>query len=251
MNHRVPANRRYQPTEYEHAANCATHAFWIVPSILGSSVLYLLSDNQWETISAWIYGFGLSGLFIVSTTFHTISWKKRHLRTVEHCLHMFDRMVIYFFIAASYAPWLNLRELGPWASHMRWIIWIMATGGTVYVFFFHERYKLVELFCYLVMGFSPALVILSMHWNSPLEAQPSVNQAGPCLASQLQGHQSSVLPCYEFLSAPFNQINLDSLKSLFVANSDFIFLSGDCFVLYNQGNEWVILIALAFCTNFS
>lgn len=26
-------------------------------------------------------------------------------RTVEHSLHMFDRMVIYFFIAASYAPW--------------------------------------------------------------------------------------------------------------------------------------------------
>ncbi|KAG8145722.1 hypothetical protein E2320_012213 [Naja naja] len=99
--------------------------FWIVPSILGSSVLYILSDNQWEAISAWIYGFGLSGLFIVSTTFHTISWKKRHLR-------------------------LNLRELGPWASHMRWIIWIMASGGTLYVFFFHERYKpntdgLVEL----------------------------------------------------------------------------------------------------------
>ncbi|XP_061456002.1 monocyte to macrophage differentiation factor 2 isoform X2 [Rhineura floridana] len=139
MNHRVPPNRRYQPTEYEHAANCATHAFWIIPSILGSSILYVLSDNQWETISAWIYGFGLSGLFLVSTVFHTISWKKRHLRTVEHCLHMFDRMVIYFFIAASYAPWLNLRELGPWASHMRWIIWIMASVGTIYVFFFHER----------------------------------------------------------------------------------------------------------------
>ncbi|KAI4559870.1 hypothetical protein MJG53_018396 [Ovis ammon polii x Ovis aries] len=26
MNHRVPAHKRYQPTEYEHAANCATHA---------------------------------------------------------------------------------------------------------------------------------------------------------------------------------------------------------------------------------
>ncbi|NXL66950.1 PAQRA factor, partial [Chordeiles acutipennis] len=162
MNHRVPSNCRYQPTEYEHAANCATHAFWILPSILGSSILYILSDDQWETISAWIYGFGLSSLFIVSTIFHTISWKKRHLRTVEHCLHMFDRMVIYFFIAASYAPWLNLRELGPWASHMRWIIWIMASIGTVYVFFFHERYKLVELVCYMIMGFFPALVILSM-----------------------------------------------------------------------------------------
>ncbi|XP_072506585.1 monocyte to macrophage differentiation factor 2 [Notamacropus eugenii] len=162
MNHRVPANKRYQPTEYEHAANCATHAFWIIPSILGSSNLYFLSDDDWETISAWIYGLGLCGLFVVSTIFHTISWKKRHLRMVEHCLHMFDRMVIYFFIAASYAPWLNLRELGPWAAHMRWIVWIMASVGTVYVFFFHERYKLVELLCYVVMGFFPALVILSM-----------------------------------------------------------------------------------------
>ncbi|KAM8765214.1 monocyte to macrophage differentiation factor 2 isoform 1-T1 [Rhynchonycteris naso] len=94
--------------------------------------------------------------------FHTISWKKSHLRMVEHCLHMCDRMAIYFFIAASYAPWLNLRELGPWASHMRWLVWIMASVGTVYVFFFHERYKLVELLCYVVMGFFPALVILSM-----------------------------------------------------------------------------------------
>ncbi|XP_064178624.1 monocyte to macrophage differentiation factor 2-like isoform X4 [Anguilla rostrata] len=137
MNNRAPSNKRYQPTEYEHAANCATHALWIIPSIIGSSLLHFLSDDQWETISAWIYGFGLSGLFIVSTVFHTISWKKSHLR-------------------------LNLRELGPWASHMRWLIWIMASVGTAYVFFFHERYKIVELICYTIMGVFPALVILSM-----------------------------------------------------------------------------------------
>lgn len=75
---------------------------------------------------------------------------------------MCDRMVIYFFIAASYAPWLNLRELGPLASHMRWFIWLMAAGGTIYVFLYHEKYKLVELFFYLTMGFSPALVVTSM-----------------------------------------------------------------------------------------
>ncbi|XP_060029277.1 monocyte to macrophage differentiation factor 2 isoform X1 [Erinaceus europaeus] len=180
MNHRVPPNKRYQPTEYEHAANCATHAvgsqrlepgscalgvlnqLLIIPSIVGSSKLYFLSDDAQETLSAWVYGLGLCGLFVVSTAFHTVSWKKSHLRTVVHCLHMSDRMVIYFFIAASYAPWLNLRELGPWASHMRWLVWTMASAGTVYVFFFHERYKLVELLCYLVMGLFPALVILSM-----------------------------------------------------------------------------------------
>ncbi|XP_063090148.1 monocyte to macrophage differentiation factor 2-like isoform X2 [Cavia porcellus] len=79
MNHRVPPHKRYQPTEYEHAANCATHAFWILPSILGGSNLYFLSDDDWETISAWIYSLGLCGLFVVSTVFHTISWKKSHL----------------------------------------------------------------------------------------------------------------------------------------------------------------------------
>ncbi|XP_059414761.1 monocyte to macrophage differentiation factor 2-like isoform X4 [Carassius carassius] len=137
MNNRVPSSKRYQPTEYEHAANCATHGFWIIPSILGSSVLYFLSDDQWETISAWMYGTGLSGLFIMSTMFHTVSWKKSHLR-------------------------LNLRELGPWAVHMRWLVWIMACAGSAYVFLFHEKNKILDLLCYTAMGAVPAVVLLSM-----------------------------------------------------------------------------------------
>ncbi|KAK2908549.1 hypothetical protein Q8A67_004386 [Cirrhinus molitorella] len=168
MNNRAPSNKRYQPTEYEHAANCATHALWIIPSIVGGILLYLLSDDHWEEISAWLYGAGLSSLFIISTVFHTISWKKSHLRSVEHCFHMCDRMVIYFFIAASYTPWLTLRDLGPWAAHMRWVVWVMASGGTAYVFFFHERFKVVELICYIAMGVFPALVILSMADRSGL-----------------------------------------------------------------------------------
>lgn len=57
---------------------------WIIPSIVGSSNLYFLSDDDWETISAWVYGLGLCGLFVVSTVFHTISWKKSHLRCLAH-----------------------------------------------------------------------------------------------------------------------------------------------------------------------
>ncbi|XP_072796232.1 monocyte to macrophage differentiation factor-like isoform X5 [Vicugna pacos] len=129
MNHPAPANGRYKPTCYEHAANCYTHAFLIVPAIVGSALLHWLSDDCWEKITAWIYGVGLCALFIVSTVFHIVSWKKSHLRTVEHCFHMCDRMVIYLFIAASYTPW----------------------------------YKVVELFFYLTMGFSPALVVTSMN----------------------------------------------------------------------------------------
>ncbi|XP_042307713.1 monocyte to macrophage differentiation factor isoform X2 [Sceloporus undulatus] len=169
MNHPAPANSRYKPTCYEHAANCYTHAFLIVPAIVGSTLLHRLSDDQWEKITAWMYGIGLCALFIVSTVFHIISWKKSHLRTMEHCFHMCDRMMIYIFIAASYAPWLNLRELGPLASHMRWFIWLMAAGGATYVFLYHEKYKIVELFFYLAMGFSPALVVTSMNNTDGLQ----------------------------------------------------------------------------------
>ncbi|XP_033895798.1 monocyte to macrophage differentiation factor-like isoform X1 [Acipenser ruthenus] len=169
MNTRAAANCRYQPTGYEHAANCCTHAFLIVPAFVGMTLLCRLSDDSWKKITAWIYGMGLCTLFLVSTVFHTISWKKSHMRNVEHCFHMCDRMVIYFFIAASYTPWLNLRELGPLASHMRWFIWLMAAGGTVFVFLYHEKYKLVELLFYLTMGFSPALVVMSMNNTEGLQ----------------------------------------------------------------------------------
>ncbi|CAM9306514.1 monocyte to macrophage differentiation factor 2-like isoform X1 [Lethenteron reissneri] len=161
MNRRAPAKERYRPTDYEHAANCVTHALWILPSTLGSLLLHRRAAGPLEGVTACVYGLGLCALFTVSTLFHTISWRKSHLQRVEQCFHMCDRVTIYFFIAASYAPWLNLRELGPWAAHMRWLVWVMACAGTIYVCLYHERYKLLELLCYATMGLCPALVILS------------------------------------------------------------------------------------------
>ncbi|XP_030873832.1 monocyte to macrophage differentiation factor [Leptonychotes weddellii] len=151
MNHRAPANGRYKPTCYEHAANCYTHA---------------VSDVFKKKFSSGTHTHTTDIEICVHVEYKLVQKAKFSFpptRTVEHCFHMCDRMVIYFFIAASYAPWLNLRELGPLASHMRWFIWLMAAGGTIYVFLYHEKYKVVELFFYLTMGFSPALVVTSMN----------------------------------------------------------------------------------------
>ncbi|XP_068605678.1 monocyte to macrophage differentiation factor [Brachionichthys hirsutus] len=162
MNRRASANCRYQPTRYEHAANCYTHALLVVPSFVATALLHRLSGDAWERLTAWVYGAGLCALFLVSSVFHIITWKKSHMRSVEQCFHMCDRVVIYVFIAASYTPWLNLRELGPLAAHMRWFVWLMAVAGTFYVFHYHEKYKAVELTFYLMMGFFPASVVTSM-----------------------------------------------------------------------------------------
>lgn len=115
MNRRASANCRYQPTCYEHAANCYTHAvstlddnaaslseaagarihppspavsllqLLIVPAIVGMAFLHRLSDNRWERITAWVYGMGLCALFLVSTVFHIVTWKKSHMRWGGKC----------------------------------------------------------------------------------------------------------------------------------------------------------------------
>lgn len=55
---------------------------WILPSLVGGSVLYFLSVDQWHRVAAWLYGSGLTGLFVTSTLFHTAAWKISHLRCV-------------------------------------------------------------------------------------------------------------------------------------------------------------------------
>lgn len=52
----------------------------IVPAVVGMALLHRLSDNGWERITAWVYGMGLCALFLVSTVFHIITWKKSHMR---------------------------------------------------------------------------------------------------------------------------------------------------------------------------
>uniref|UniRef100_A0A8C4Q1Y9 Monocyte to macrophage differentiation factor 2 n=1 Tax=Eptatretus burgeri TaxID=7764 RepID=A0A8C4Q1Y9_EPTBU len=137
MNKPAPANQRYKPTNSEHTANCVTHAVCILPSIVGSTALHLLSNEKWHSLAAWFYGAGLCGLFIVSTIFHIITWKLAHHQ-------------------------LLLRQLGPWGVPMRWFVWVMACAGTLYVILYHERYKVLELLCYLTMGFAPLVAIFSM-----------------------------------------------------------------------------------------
>jgi len=110
-----------------------------------------------------IFGFALVALFSVSTTFHSIFYIGR-FRLLKDILHRCDRAVIYIFIAASYTPWLNLKEVahGSWTSHFGWLVWIMAFLGILYQQLYHERYKWLEITFYIIMGVVPAIAIMQI-----------------------------------------------------------------------------------------
>lgn len=59
---------------------CAREQLVIVPAFVGVALLHRLSDNRWERITAWVYGLGLCALFLISTIFHIVTWKKSHMR---------------------------------------------------------------------------------------------------------------------------------------------------------------------------
>ena len=73
-----------------------------------------------------------------------------------------DRAIIYVFICGSYHPWLELGHL----SHqnivhtLKWSIWGVGFLGIMYQQMFHERYKNLETFFYVLIGVGPAFFFL-------------------------------------------------------------------------------------------
>ena len=125
-NERAKNNNAYVPTMKEHAANIVTHGVLVVPSIWLSYLMVSSATGTHTTphpaqdtepvpgaaqlYCSLVYGAVLTGLFSVSTVFHTVAaMSSGGLR--RDLLHRSDRAMIYLFIAGSYTPWLQLRHL--------------------------------------------------------------------------------------------------------------------------------------------
>ncbi|XP_012271804.1 monocyte to macrophage differentiation factor isoform X2 [Orussus abietinus] len=163
MNPRPCTNEAYSPTTVEHVANVLTHGIWVMPSLVGMLELMRRSSSWRQLLSACVYGSCLLLVFVVSTTFHSVHYCNRN-RKLKDVLHRCDRAMIYLFIAASYFPWLYLKEFPnrEELSSMRYLVWIMAVLGILYQQVFHERYKMLETTFYLVMGLGPSIGIINV-----------------------------------------------------------------------------------------
>ncbi|EDO38023.1 predicted protein [Nematostella vectensis] len=151
----------YQPTRHEQIANIATHGVFMIPTIFALHALHHLAQDKSSShkVIAWVYGVSLILIFSVSTFFHVacMHGKSSKLRFI---LHLCDRGIIYFFIAASYMPWLVLRDVGVWGDTLSWLLWLGAILGTLYNYIFHEKYKTLETVFYLMIGVLPSLPLI-------------------------------------------------------------------------------------------
>jgi len=160
-NERSSNNKAYVPTNKEHLANILTHGVLVPPALWLSLLMYWGATTPTQQWAACVYGAVLTGLFTVSTVFHTVAaisdksiWRD--------LLHRGDRAMIYLFIAGSYTPWLNLRQLDGATVELRWAVWLLATLGILYQQIFHERYKALETTFYVVIALLPSLAVYEM-----------------------------------------------------------------------------------------
>jgi len=134
----------------EEAANALTHGFGLILSIIGFAVLLALASMRgggWLIASCVVYGSSLIILYTASTVYHSTTSPelKRFLQIVDHCC-------IYLLIAGSYTPFGMVIAGDSLGRVLLGGIWIFAGVGIVLKLIFGNRYPVISVTSYLIMG---------------------------------------------------------------------------------------------------
>lgn len=147
----------------EEIANSITHGIGILFSVVTLTILLVYSIWEKSTISIVsfsIYGFGSISLYVASTLYHSIPNER-----VKKILRVFDHSSIFLFIAGTYTPVVLLSMNGYWRIGLLVSIWIIAILGIIFKIVTYgkfEKYKIVSLILYILMGWIVIIAIKPM-----------------------------------------------------------------------------------------
>lgn len=157
-NKNAPLNKRY--TLGEEIFNSVSHGAGSALSIAGTVVLIVVSaiySDAWAVVSSCIYGASLIILYTMSTLYHAITNEK-----AKAFFRIMDHNTIFFLIAGTYTP-ITLACLRGWLGWTLFgIVWGAAAVGIVLNSINLERFKKVNMVCYILMGWVIIIAIKPM-----------------------------------------------------------------------------------------
>ena len=150
------------PLDYdpqEELINAYSHGLGAVLAFIAAIFLivkgYGLPLGQW--ISLWVYGLSLVLLLSSSMLYH---FAQDELK--RYWYKKLDHTAIYYLIAGTYTPFLNIAIPTAKAHHLLIALWVIALIGTLFKLVFIHRFQKISLAAYLVMGWLAVLVMDDM-----------------------------------------------------------------------------------------
>lgn len=147
----------------EEIANSITHGIGALFSIIGATVLIVLSvltHDPVRIVAATVYGVSLVLEYTASTLYHALPQPN-----AKHVFKILDHSGIYLLIAGTYTPFLLITLEGSGGWWMAAGIWALALIGIVVEGFWAYRPKWLSASVYLLMGWLAILAINPMVAN--------------------------------------------------------------------------------------
>lgn len=144
----------------EEITNSITHGIGSLLSIAALVIMVIIAalhKNTIGVVTSSIFGASLIILYTMSTLYHAITNEK-----AKGVLKIFDHCTIYLLIAGSYTPF-TLVALKAINTQKAWlifsIVWAIAVIGTLCYTLFKNKFKVLNIVSYLVMGWAIVLAL--------------------------------------------------------------------------------------------
>ncbi|WP_106418884.1 PAQR family membrane homeostasis protein TrhA [Salinicola tamaricis] len=152
--HASPSQAAEEEEEYtrlEEWLHSISHGIGAALSLAGMVVLIVLASiaadvDPWKIVSVSLYGSCLA-LYTASTLYHGFRSQR-----LKRAFQAFDHCAIYLLIAGTYTPFLLVNLRGPMGWALFGVIWGLALGGIALRLIWPQRFNLLRVFIYLIMG---------------------------------------------------------------------------------------------------
>lgn len=153
-------------TRNEEIANVISHSLGILFALIAMPIVLVTAFRDGNFAAFYsIFAFGI-GLFLVYTfsTLYHFARDERH----KSWLQVADHISIYFLIAGTYTP-LVIEYLPPTTA---WVflsvLWSIVLLGMFFKLFFINRFEILSVILYVMMGWMLIFVIKPFIQNVPL-----------------------------------------------------------------------------------
>lgn len=142
-------------TPQQEKLHASVHVLGILFGLIAIPLLILSAHHKdlYSLVGISVYGVCFMMVFTFSTLYH---WQ-RELR-LKSILKKLDRISIYFLIAGTYTPLIKFYMFDATGVMLLWIFWIMVIIGMLFEIFFPDRFAILSIMFYLLMGLLGMLI---------------------------------------------------------------------------------------------